>query len=135
MDMIERYRTEIVGVTNKYLDELIKEIYTSFGFTKMFVHNFYEGEGISVTTVAFHKDDEIYLFDDLKKVFADYMEDSTHVDIDESEKDDIAVLFEMLMYNSYGFDWYITAEYIPIDEENGNVIYSVHVLESENLDL
>lgn len=129
MNLIDQYRDEIVSVTHNYLDKLITDIYEVVGFNKMFVYNTYEGEGISCTSIAFSPEDEIYLGVELLPVFNEHMLNAIPVDIDEQDIENMSVAFEMLMYNSYGFDWYIAVELV--DEK---LKYSVHVLESENLD-
>lgn len=132
MSFIEEYRADVLELTNKYLDKILGEIYSIYGFEKLFICNSYEGEGISFTQVAFSEDDEMITGDaDTQTLFNDFISCAREVEIDDSDRDGIAVTLEMLMYNSFGFDWIITAEEV----EEGTISYTVHVLESKNLDL
>lgn len=131
MSLIEEYRSDVLELTTEYLDKLIGEIYSIYGFRRMFIVNEYEGEGISNTQLAFSEEDGIILTGVPLQIYTDLMVDSDPVEMDESDRDGICVTFEMLMYNTYGFDWVISAEE---KESRDGVRYTVHVLDSDNLD-
>lgn len=131
MSLIEEYRSDVLELTTEYLDKLIGEIYSIYGFRRMFVVNEYEGEGISNTQLAFSKEDGIILSGVPLQIYTDLMNDSGPVEMDERDRDGICVTFEMLMYNTYGFDWVISVEE---KESRDGVLYTVHVLDSDNLD-
>lgn len=131
MSLIEEYRSDVLELTTEYLDKLIGEIYSIYGFRCMIVVNEYEGEGISNTQLAFSEEDEIILTGVPLQIYTDLMNDSVPVEMDERDRDGICVTFEMLMYNTYGFDWVISVEE---KESRDGVLYTVHVLDSDNLD-
>lgn len=131
MSLIEEYRSDVLELTTEYLDKLIGEIYSIYGFRRMIVVNEYEGEGISNTQLAFSEEDEIILTGVPLQIYTDLMNDSVPVEMDERDRDGICVTFEMLMYNTYGFDWVISVEE---KESRDGVRYTVHVLDSDNLD-
>lgn len=131
MSFIEEYRADVVELTNKYLDKILGEIYSVYGFEKLFIINTYEGEGISYTQIAFSDEDEMITGDaETQSLFNDFMSCAREIEIDDSDREGIAVTLEMLMYNSFGFDWIITAQEV----EEGSISYTVHVLESKDLD-
>lgn len=130
MNKVEQYYIDVKELTHQYLDELIKDLYEAFGFSKAFITNEYEGEGISVTQIAMSEIDAMYLPFDQTQLCNSYMQGSRDVEITEQEKEEICITFEQLMYNSYGFDWNIL-----IEETTGGVKYTIHELDSKNLDL
>ena len=76
MTLIEEYRSDVLELTTEYLDKLIGEIYSIYGFRRMFVVNEYEGEGISNTQLAFSEEDGIILSGVPLQIYTDLMIDS-----------------------------------------------------------